>query len=174
MDDILLKPFQKADLAALLGRWLPEKAGGRRDAAEEDDGGLIPIDEPGMRDTEAREAPAASVDPSVFDWEGVLDTFLGQKETVVSLLGRFTEKAVSQIEELREAKAAKDFSRFREAAHSMKGAAWNLSARRLGDAAHLAETAGRNGDAEAATTSFEAVVTALEAFRKAVQPYIKG
>jgi HPt (histidine-containing phosphotransfer) domain-containing protein len=55
----------------------------------------------------------------------------------------------------------------------MKGAAWNLSARRLGDAAFEAETAGRNGDAVAADSAVEKVDAELEAFLAAIEPYRK-
>jgi len=92
---------------------------------------------------------------------------------VVSLLARFSSRAAEELGQLREALAAKDFGRFRETAHSMKGAAWNLSARRLGDAAFEAETAGRNGDAVAADAAVEKVDAELEAFLAAIEPYRK-
>jgi HPt (histidine-containing phosphotransfer) domain-containing protein len=103
----------------------------------------------------------------------VLDTFLGQRDTVASLLSRFSSRAAEELGQLHAALAAKDFGRFRETAHSMKGAAWNLSARRLGDAAFEAETAGRNGDAASADASVEKVDAELEAFLAAIEPYRK-
>ncbi len=181
MDDILLKPFQKADLTAVLERWLTVGAGGTRGMEAEafGDGGLIPLDRGGGDQPTAELVSAAAVpesrqsaesgaeDPTVFDWDGVLDTFLGQQATVVSLLGRFIDKSTSQLGELREASESHDFTRFREVAHSIKGAAWNLSARRLGDAALMAEMAGKDGDAEGAAKSLVEVSASLEAFRKA-------
>ena len=73
--------------------------------------------------------------------------------------------------ELDEALAAKDATRFKEVSHSLKGASWNLSARRLGDAALLGETAGREGDMAAAATALVAIRAAYADFADAVKPY---
>ena len=153
MDDILVKPFKRRDLAAVLSVWMRPKeergsqaepaAGGRAAGAET----LTEARSAAPRETAPAKGPA---DPLVFDWTSVLDTFLGQRSTVTGLLGRFIEKARCQMEELAAALETKDFTAFREAAHSLKGAAWNLSARRLGDAALEAENAGRTGDEEKA------------------------
>jgi CheY-like chemotaxis protein len=157
MDDILVKPFKKEDLAALLAIYLPEEGG--------DSGG-------------ASAAPAAKregppPDSSTFDWEGVLDTFLGQSETVSALLVRFIEKARAQLLELSEALAAKDARRFMEVSHSLKGASWNLSAKRLGDAALLGESAGRALDMQAAAEALIAIRSAFALFAEAAAPYAK-
>jgi hypothetical protein len=58
-------------------------------------------------------------------------------------------------------------------AHSIKGASWNLAARRLGDAALAAETAGKNGDALAAETALHDVAEAVAVFTNAIQRYIQ-
>ncbi|HET7839008.1 MAG TPA: response regulator, partial [Rectinemataceae bacterium] len=142
MDDILVKPFKKQDLAALLARALAPKtsgaAAGQTGAARGDEAAGPATDE------------GCEADSEVLDWQAAVETFLGQTETVVRLISRFSEKAGGQLGELATALDARDFPRFRETAHSMKGAAWNLCARRLGDAALSAEEAGRAGDAEAA------------------------
>ncbi|HOX49052.1 MAG TPA: response regulator, partial [Spirochaetales bacterium] len=123
------------------------------------------------QDQAAQGSGAALPDAGVFDWEGVIDTFLGQKETVVNLLRKFADMASRQVEELGAALEAKDFPRFREVAHSLKGASWNLSARALGDAALAAEDAGKRGDAEAAKAARAALGPALGAFLAAIKPY---
>jgi PAS domain S-box-containing protein len=164
MNDILVKPFKKEDLAALLALYLP-LAGSA---------GLPPAAVPRREAVKASgaapgKAPPPSFDSSVFDWAGVLDTFLGQTETVVSLLKRFVEKAGAQMGELEAALAAKEPTRFREVSHSLKGAAWNLSARRLGDAALAGETAGREGDMEAAALALGSIRAAYADFAEAVK-----
>jgi PAS domain S-box-containing protein len=173
MDDILTKPFKKEDLSRLLASWMPaEPNRGRARAAGNAD---IPEAQAGATAFPANAgvtAAAETPDPAVFDWDGVLDTFLGQRETVVSLLGRFTEKASAQLRELEDALADGDYSRFRETAHSLKGASWNLSARGLGDAALSAETAGRDADADAAAKAVVRVSQALEMFIRASAPYV--
>jgi HPt (histidine-containing phosphotransfer) domain-containing protein len=75
--------------------------------------------------------------------------------------------------ELSEALAARDSGRFREVSHSLKGASWNLSARRLGDSALLGETAGREGDLKAAAEALAAIRAAYADFVAAAEPYAK-
>ena len=178
MSDVLIKPFEKNDLRRILRAWLPgaageAKAGTAPASLAEEDGAvtdLEPIEElPGPGEERPASAPA---DPAVFDWEGVLDTFLGQEETVVRLLERFSAKARCQLGELDAALATENLDGFREVAHSIKGAAWNLSARNLGDAALAAETAGRNKDGAAARVAREALGKALDAFDGAIAPHL--
>ena len=182
MSDVLIKPFEKNDLRRILRAWLPGAAGERKAptggaeaparCADPNDAiaDLEPVEELAGPGAEAE--AGAPADPSVFDWEGVLDTFLGQKETVVRLLERFSAKARCQLGELDAALAMDDLDGFREVAHSIKGAAWNLSSRNLGDAALAAETAGRNRDGAAARAAREALGKALDAFDRAIAPHL--
>ena len=163
MNDILVKPFKKEDLAAVLAAYLPPATS--RAAGP---GGPV-----GGAGSPAVGVSTRSLDSSVFDWEGALETFLGQKETVKSLLRRFLEKAGSQMDELAEAFGARDLRRFMEVSHSLKGASWNLSARRLGDAALMGETAGREGDIAAASPALAAIRTAFADFAEAASAYTK-
>jgi CheY-like chemotaxis protein len=167
MDDILVKPFKKDDLAKILSDYLPVEGGSRCQEAE----ASAQADAPSTEDL-AEERPR-SLDASVFDWTGVLDTFLGQSGTVSSLLTRFIDKAGGQMDELAEALGAKDATRFKEISHSLKGASWNLSARRLGDAALLGETAGRENDMAAAAKALNAMRIAYADFTAAARPYAK-
>ncbi len=172
MDDILLKPFKKRDLAGVLARWMRGHGTARAEAGPTDapeGGGPSGAEAPGSAAGGA--AASGAPDPQVFDWAGVLDTFLGQSATVAGLLGRFIAKARGQVEELAAELAAKDLTRFRETAHSIKGAAWNLSARRLGDAALAGEKAGAAGDAEAAAAALALIRAAFEEFAAAAGPF---
>ena len=186
MNDILVKPFKKDDLAAILAAWLnPAEpnaassvsmaAGGSGAAATgAAPKGAAPAGTAGIAGSGAAVKTAAKCDPTVFDWVSVLDTFLGQKATVAGLLARFIDKARIQETELAEALEARDYPRFREVAHSLKGAAWNLSARRLGDAARLAEEAGREGDEAKAAEALKDIRSAFEAFSEMASPYAAG
>ncbi len=166
MDGILVKPFKKKDLAEAIAASLGRGAG--------DGGPEGPRSERRMRRgarSKASREPAEAAE--IFDWEGALDTFLGQKETVAGLLGRFIEKADSQMGELEASLEAGELTRFREIAHSLKGASWNLSARRLGDAALAGETAGKQGDPEAAAWALGEIRSAFEEFERAAAPYAR-
>jgi PAS domain S-box-containing protein len=158
MNDILVKPFKKKDLSDLLARILAAPA---PEAGAEGPASANASAAPGRG-----EAPCET-DPEVLDWKAAVDTFLGQSETVLRLLARFSQKASAQLEELKMSLEARDFLRFRETAHSMKGAAWNLCARRLGDAALGAEEAGRAGDAESAKNTLDLLRAEFALFAKA-------
>ena len=160
---VMKEPFKKEDLAAVLAAYFPSATS--RAAGP---GGPVAV-----AGSPAVGVSTPSLDSSVFDWEGALETFLGQKETVRSLLRRFLEKAGSQMDELAEAFGAKDLRRFMEVSHSLKGASWNLSARRLGDAALMGETAGREGDIAAASPALAAIRTAFADFAEAASVYTK-
>jgi PAS domain S-box-containing protein len=157
MNDILVKPFKRDELADLLAKYLPELGFAEASSA-----------------TKAEASAKRALDASVFDWAGVLDTFLGQKDTVSSLLFRFIAKADGQMEELVVALEAKDAQKFREVSHSLKGASWNLSAKKLGDAALAGETAGRENDMAAAAAALALIRAAYADFTEAAKPYAKA
>ena len=126
------------------------------------------------------EAPAAGsapqpVGPAVaaLDFDALVDTFLGQRATVIDLLGRFIAKTRTQLAEIEASITAQDAKSVREAAHSIKGAAWNLSAKPLGDAAKELEAAGRDGDLEAALRLLEPLGARMAEFEAAAAPFIK-
>ncbi|MEI6388531.1 MAG: response regulator, partial [Spirochaetota bacterium] len=183
MNDILVKPFRKKDLAGVLATWLsrPWNAGGGK--TPEVPQARLPQsvgrqEEPLelLEELPApKAAPLAEVEPKdILDWASVIDTFLGQKSTVLSLIERFRDKARGQLVELESLLVASDFARFREAAHSIKGAAWNLSAKRLGDAARDAENAGRNGEESAAHSSLAQLKTCFAEFDETVTKILES
>ena len=147
MSDVLVKPFKKKDLEAMLRFW-SEKA--------------VAVDA----------APASAVaDPGqdkgdllVLDFDGLLDTFLGQRDKVAGLLARFSVKTRSQLADMDAAAASGDVKTLREIAHSIKGAAWSLSAKSLGNAAMVIETAAADGDAATAAGALPALASAFAEF----------
>ncbi|HPM73213.1 MAG TPA: response regulator, partial [Spirochaetales bacterium] len=136
MNDVLVKPFKKSDLATTLGFWA-EKAS----EAEAPVYATAPEANPGGRES------------ATLDFDGLVETFLGQRGKVLELLARFSTKTRSQLADLEAAAAAGDAKTLREIAHSIKGAAWSLSARALGDVAMTIEKAAADGDAQAAAAS---------------------
>ncbi|NLJ47679.1 MAG: response regulator [Treponema sp.] len=152
MNDILVKPFKKADLEALLLRILPRHSETTRASGapsfRAEESAPSPHSEDSVRPPRTEEpAPenGHGPDTAILDLDEAVATFLGNRATVLDLLNRFIRKAEVQMDELSEAEAAEDWQKAREIAHSIKGAAWNLSARRLGDAAKTVEDAGRDG-----------------------------
>ena len=147
MNDILTKPFKKADLEALLARTFSGMAA--------DEAGSTAPEEPSAGPNRGEG------DKTVLDFDEAVETFLGNRATVLDLLDRFIRKAESQLQELARAASGGDWPQAREIAHSIKGAAWNLSARRLGDAAKIVEDAGRDGRGEDVKAGLPALREAL-------------
>ncbi|MBU0936948.1 MAG: response regulator [Spirochaetes bacterium] len=129
MNDILIKPFKRKDLESMISFWA-NKTCGRQQADF-----LVPAETPG----------AACAEDPTFDFNELVETFLGQKATVISLIGRFIAKTRGQLAEMAAAVQQEDCSQMRELSHSIKGAAWNMTARVLGNAARDMEAAAKAG-----------------------------
>jgi len=156
MNDVLVKPFKKKDLADKLGFWA--------DKAIEAKAPVVAA---------PPEAVRGAIDLSVLDFVSLVETFLGRRDKVVDLLGRFSTKTRSQIADMEAAAAAGDAKTLREVAHSIKGAAWSLSAKSLGDAAMGIESAAADGDAPAAAALLPELARSFAAFESRAKYYIE-
>ncbi|MCX7024253.1 MAG: response regulator [Spirochaetes bacterium] len=142
MNDILKKPFKKAELETMLGFWFNRERSRERTMES-----AVPDGERRLWDQE------------VFSFAGTIETFLGKRDTVLSLIQRFRHKVEDQLAEAAGHLAEGKLELVAPIAHSIKGAAWNLSAMRLGNAAkELEEAAGQRDPAGA--------LAALETLRR--------
>lgn len=167
MNDVLVKPFKRKDLEDMLAFWGEKAAPGAG-------GGRASTPAPPATPAAGSAPPPASPAVAALDFDALVDTFLGQRATVIDLLGRFIAKTRTQLAEIEASIAAQDAKSVREAAHSIKGAAWNLSAKPLGDAAKELEAAGRDGDLEAALRLLAPLGARMAEFETAAAPFIKG
>jgi CheY-like chemotaxis protein/HPt (histidine-containing phosphotransfer) domain-containing protein len=136
MNDFLTKPFKKQDLIPVLRKWL-------RPAASS-----LPATEP-IRET-------VNVEPElIFDIDEAVDTFMGDREMVLELLGTLTRKTGVAIGEMEDALATDDMDSVRASAHSIKGGSMNLSVSRLAKAAEALERAAQNSDRDAAKDAYQ-------------------
>jgi signal transduction histidine kinase/CheY-like chemotaxis protein len=157
MNDVLVKPFKKVDLADKLGFW-----------AEKATEAEVPV---------VAAAPASDRDgaeSAVLDFGALVETFLGRREKVVELLVRFSAKTRSQLADMEAAGAAGDAKTLREIAHSIKGAAWSLTAKELGDAAMRIESAAGAGDAATAAGLLPALSARFAEFESRAKYYTEG
>jgi len=148
MTDFLAKPFKKKDVVPLLDHWLHEE----HTASSPLDG------------TEASPTDAASV----FDLEEAVETFMGKRDVVERLLVSFTEKVRGQINAMEELLEKGDFESLRGEAHSIKGGAWNLTAKRLGDAASAVEALARDAKREESAAALSALKSEFAIFDASV------
>jgi signal transduction histidine kinase/CheY-like chemotaxis protein/HPt (histidine-containing phosphotransfer) domain-containing protein len=157
MNDVLVKPFKKVDLEAMLAFWAVKQAQETKLASSSP--------------ATLTHAGSPPHDASVFDFDGLVDTFLGQREKVLDLLGRFLVKTRGQLSDMEAALAAQDAKTLREISHSIKGAAWNLSARPLGEAAKTLEDAARDGHLEIFRDGLPALAGRFSDFEACVRYY---
>jgi HPt (histidine-containing phosphotransfer) domain-containing protein len=146
MDDILLKPFKRPDIQAMLNKWIHGRA-----AAE----------------TAGLPAPAQNTPAdAIFSATELLDTFMNNKELACSLLERFMERTSGQIESLPALQALSDWETARREAHTIKGAALTLSGRELGKAAARLEIAFKNADLSEIEAASPQVTEAFARFKE--------
>ena len=127
MDDFLTKPFKKKDLEPLLAKWLKGSAAVAAAPA------AVPAGAPGPA---GGPAPAPELDlKAIFDWDEAVETFMGEKNVVLDLIGTWRLKADESIAEIESAVTTGDFATLRKAAHALKGSSLNLAIKRLGHAA---------------------------------------
>jgi CheY-like chemotaxis protein/HPt (histidine-containing phosphotransfer) domain-containing protein len=103
-----------------------------------------------VRTEERREQPAIKHESdgpaAVVDFESLLKRCLGNKELPKKLLTKFHARLPEELRQINEAVAARDSAQISAMAHRLKGAAANLSAEPMREAAAELELIGRNGD----------------------------
>jgi two-component system sensor histidine kinase/response regulator len=129
MDDYITKPFRKSDLFKIINRW--GLAGSQPRSAT--GAGVAPPTETGSRN----EAP--------LKFDQAVEEFEGDEELVKTLLDEFLATARGQIDEMREALEQGKAEPVGIHAHSIKGAAGNITAFRLSVAAAKIEKQAKEG-----------------------------
>ena len=84
--------------------------------------------------------------PPVVDFDSLLQRCLGNRELPKKLLTKFHARLPDELTQIASAVAAGDCALVSSLAHRLKGAAANLSAERMCEAAAELELLGRNGD----------------------------
>jgi CheY-like chemotaxis protein len=158
MDDFIGKPFKKKDLLPVLERWT-RRDGGESGPEPDGAGGSAAAAGPGAAEPEDRE---------IFDFQAAVETFLGDEETVRSVLRAFREKLAADVDQLKAAHQEEDTDALSKVAHSIKGGALNLEAKRLGAAAAALEQAAGAGSGPAAEQSYGTLLAACREFAEYV------
>ncbi|MFZ0522060.1 MAG: response regulator [Candidatus Acidiferrales bacterium] len=137
MNDHLAKPIDPGALFAVLLRWIKPR-------------GDLAADAPGETAAAAGRLPEPAGSPEItaleiagIDTQSALRRTGGNPKRYEMLLRKFAESA--NVEDIREAHAAGDTATAARAAHSLKGAAANLGATTVANAAAWVETAVKSG-----------------------------
>jgi two-component system, sensor histidine kinase and response regulator len=118
MKDHLVKPFDIAELGAVLTRWALRPPGSA----------AVEVPAPSMRD----ERPTHDEPPRLLDFRGLVDRLEGRRELAASLVGIFFDTAPETLARLVAAGAAGDHHAVSRAAHSLRGSAVGVHAVELG------------------------------------------
>ncbi len=163
MDDYLSKPIRPRDVEEMIRRWLPEieatdpvqpfsdpretvrvpTTSHQRDTdttspgSEESDLGANPVVSPVESDESVEE---------VFNESDLLERLMGDRTLASTIAVDFLEDMIAQMDALRAAVDAEDFSAAQRLAHTIKGAAANIGAPLFRMAALNLEKAAELGD----------------------------
>jgi signal transduction histidine kinase/CheY-like chemotaxis protein len=162
MNDILVKPFRKKDISMMLAYWLEHGLPAAEDAVAA-----------AASEIEATEIPALAGGAAleVFDYGQVVETFLGNEEKVIGLLSVFLSRTKDSVRAIDASRESGDFAAIAEQAHSIKGSAYNLSARRLGDAAKALDEAAKAGSEKGIEEAIEVLRQEFFEFAQLAQRY---
>jgi len=201
MDDVLVKPYKRSDVEAMLQKWARDIDTGAPTAPEEKANRAIAVEEPeepeeleeleeleeveevAAEPTEPEPATVAAAEPTepesadplvILDESNLVETFFGNKEVVRSLLARFIERTEQEIALIPDLIKKEDWETAQREAHTIKGSALNLSARQLGEAAAQLEGAIKNRDTQAIATALPLLAPAFKKFRQAAQRFIQS
>ena len=154
MDDYLSKPINVVELRAALEKWLASPTHPMQ-GAETQTGSApaaaLPLPAPAPQAIPPEAPPAAmEAETGLFNEAELLERLMGDEDLVKTVVAAFLEDAPRQIAGLKQALAEGDLTRAQRQAHTLKGAAANLSAGRLCQAALEIEKLGEGGAVTAA------------------------
>ena len=161
MNDYVAKPVSPQALADVLCQWLPLDA----EAASQPTSASPPVLAVGS----ARE-PA----PRVFDQPGFMARMLGDETLAHEILICFLQNLPRQLDTLSDALHAGDASAIASTAHSLKGAAANISAEALRTVADTLEQAARAEDLPSAKAHLAALETQCVRLREIISRVIEN
>lgn len=134
MDDYVSKPIRLEDLQAVIQRQLHCRD--RGEFAPDPQAALAP----------SGVAACGNAERDVFDWDELVDRLAGDMDLSWEVLSEFVEELPRRLAEIEESLCAGDWALTRRLAHTLKGAAANLSAHRLSESALALERAAQDGN----------------------------
>lgn len=137
MDGYLAKPIDRLDLFA-----------------------AVELDEPSLE--EAVRPSSVGDDVAQFDEAELMDRLGGDREILREVVAIFCHSTPDLVSEIRTSIEGRDLTRLRASAHTLKGAAGNLSAKRLAALALELEDAGQSSDVARAAHYFPRLAAEAE------------
>lgn len=147
MNDYLAKPFNAADLRKILQKWIAS----------------------GQTRQQLQQNSHQKNDLPIFDREGMLERVMGDEAIMSSILASFIADMAPQVDSLPELLKKEDNESLAQMSHKLKGAAGNVSAKKLSLAAESLEKAIKNKDYAQLEILVEAVIKNFSEFAAQIQ-----
>ena len=144
MVDFLAKPYRRADLVAMLARWLPSSMKNQAAPAQIKAAPVLAATQEAMDDTTKRSVLAPVLDAEVL--VALASQHSGGHALLVRVAAVFKKEAGKQLESLQRAWATGDIETAARAAHTLKSSSATLGAMRLSAHCHSLESALRVGE----------------------------
>ena len=127
---------------------------------------------PNPAEGNSQDAGGEGEEEPVFDFDAAIETFMGRRDIVERVLLDFIKRLQKDLVEIQEALVAGDIKKAQVQSHGIKGGAWNLGARPLGDAAYAIEAATDAGEADRAKELLPFLRYRAEEFSRTVESLI--
>jgi signal transduction histidine kinase/CheY-like chemotaxis protein len=168
-NDILVKPFRRPDIERMLLTWGAGAGAGFPEAASGTAAGdAAPAPAPAP---ESAAPPEAA--PAVFEPGELRETFMAEDALIDSMLIKFIAHTKEQVEQsIPQAAGAGDWETAMREAHTIKGTAFNMSGKELGNAAARLEEAFKTRNRPEAAAALGLVKDAFIRFKTAAGHYL--
>ncbi|MCG8616724.1 MAG: response regulator, partial [Desulfobacterales bacterium] len=157
MNDFISKPLKKQDIIDMVLKWTGKKDSLHPDAAVPDSPGDRPVTGTGFDTT------------SPLDLDKALDEFDNDHAFFNEVMDDFLGNVDTQIPQISQAVAEKDFSAIKREAHAIKGGAANLTAMALSKTAAALEEAGKSEDIDEAVNQTVQLKTDVLALKNYIE-----
>ncbi len=154
MNDYVGKPVSPTDLAGMLAKWLPMVSDARKQESQF------------RRQEGATDHPPSA---KIWDRAGMLARLMDDEDLVVTIMRSFLDDLPRQIEALRGYLKAGDAAGAERQAHTIKGAAANVSSEALRSVAFEMEKVVRAGDMAAGRIRMEELVATFHRLRQKME-----
>jgi len=155
MNDYVVKPVDRATLAAALDQWL-------RGDTDSSPAGAVP-------DGAARTEGPRATSPAVFDEGALVERLMGDRTLARTIVRGFLDDMPKQLAALRSHLSGGDTAAVQRQAHSIKGAAATVGGNTLRQAALEMEEAARTGDTGGMAARLDEVERQFQAVQKAIE-----
>ncbi len=154
MNDYIVKPINPRALEEVLRRWLP----------------LHDYLKTHVKNRESQgPAPSPQESRRIFDIDALRQRLMGDDELVEEVLKNFLTDIPQRLDSLRTSLGNQDFKGIERMAHTIKGAAANISAESLRETAFNLEQAAKTGDIKQSGVEFEALTRQFELLRETIE-----